>query len=256
MLGRTNSINVVEYFLPEDEREVFFCLLNSEQYMTANEIAHVIGKDEEKTFEIAQSLLRKWFIKFRINKHGKFEYAFKRDLIEALLETPFDNSSKPKVFISYSYDSEEHKEWVEFFAKFIGFNGIKVIFDEWSMRPGDNIPDFMTESVEKSDHIICICSTEYNDKANKHIKGAGYEADHIIQKIIEYGTEANIIPVLRNNEYNMPPKFLKSKNYIDMSDDAAFFENCQKIIDVIKDKYAESKRNTNSLGQEGDFSIR
>lgn len=241
MLGRTNSINVVEYFFTEEERKVYFCLLDSEQYLTAREIANIIGEDEQKTFDVAQSLLRKWFIKFRINKQGKFEYAFKRDLIEALLEMPFDNSQKPKVFISYSHDNEEHKIWVREFAKYINSKGIKVTFDEWSMRPGDNIPDFMTENVEKSDHIICICSTEYVSKADKHLSGAGYEADIIIQKIIEYGNETNIIPVIRNNKDNKLPKFLKSKKHIDMTNDSSYLENCQDIIDTIKDKYNKSK---------------
>jgi hypothetical protein len=35
----------------------------------------------------------------------------------------------PKVFISYSHDSEEHKAWVEDLARFLVSNGIDVVID-------------------------------------------------------------------------------------------------------------------------------
>jgi len=35
----------------------------------------------------------------------------------------------PKVFISYSHDSEEHKAWVADLARFLISNGIDVVID-------------------------------------------------------------------------------------------------------------------------------
>jgi len=46
----------------------------------------------------------------------------------------------PKVFISYSHDSEEHKAWVADLARFLISNGIDVVIDAWNLRRGEDIP--------------------------------------------------------------------------------------------------------------------
>ena len=42
----------------------------------------------------------------------------------------------PKVFISYSHDSELHKSWVENLAGRLVKNGVDVVFDQWDLRLG------------------------------------------------------------------------------------------------------------------------
>ena len=64
-----------------------------------------------------------------------------------------NNESHPKVFISYSWDSEVHKKWVLDFATKLCENGIDVILDQWeiSNRGGSPIPNFMINSVSSSE---------------------------------------------------------------------------------------------------------
>lgn len=45
----------------------------------------------------------------------------------------------PKVFISYSHDSEEHKEWVLELATNLRKHGIDVILDQWELAVGKDL---------------------------------------------------------------------------------------------------------------------
>ena len=46
----------------------------------------------------------------------------------------------PKVFISYSHDSAEHKQWVLEFATTLRNRGVDAILDQWDLKPGDDLP--------------------------------------------------------------------------------------------------------------------
>lgn len=48
----------------------------------------------------------------------------------------------PKVFISYSHDSEEHKNWVLKLATHLRDHGVDVVLDQWNVRLGDDLPFF------------------------------------------------------------------------------------------------------------------
>jgi hypothetical protein len=45
----------------------------------------------------------------------------------------------PKVFISYSHDSQEHKKWVLDLATRLRNNGVDAIIDQWELRAGDDL---------------------------------------------------------------------------------------------------------------------
>lgn len=50
----------------------------------------------------------------------------------------------PKVFISYSWDTEgenlEHKKWVLDLATKLRFHGVDVTLDQFDLRLGDDLP--------------------------------------------------------------------------------------------------------------------
>lgn len=43
------------------------------------------------------------------------------------------------LFISYSHDNEEHKEWGAKFASNLSSHGVDVILDQWDLRLGDDL---------------------------------------------------------------------------------------------------------------------
>ena len=75
--------------------------------------------------------------------------------------------SIPKVFVSYSHDSLDHKKWVNELATKMRNNGIDAILDQWDLMPGGDLPHFMETNLENSDYILMICSEVYVKKANE-----------------------------------------------------------------------------------------
>ena len=93
----------------------------------------------------------------------------------------------PKIFISYSHDSQEHKKWVLDLATRLRNSGIDAIIDQWELNPGDDLPQFMEKHLTESDYVLMICSKRYVEKANSGIGGVGYEkmiiTSHLMSKI-------------------------------------------------------------------------
>ena len=60
----------------------------------------------------------------------------------------------PKVFISYSHDSPEHKQWVLELGTKLVQNGVDVVLDRWDLTPGDNFTQFMEVGVRDLDWVL------------------------------------------------------------------------------------------------------
>jgi len=54
-----------------------------------------------------------------------------------------------------------------------------MVFDQWDLKPGDNLPHFMETELNLCDFVVMVCSEEYSKKANAGSLGVGYEKnDH------------------------------------------------------------------------------
>ncbi|CAH1538884.1 SEFIR domain-containing protein [Vibrio jasicida] len=128
----------------------------------------------------------------------------------------------PKVFISYSHDSFEHKQWVINLANRLVHSGVDVALDVWSLGAGDDLPHFMETQLASSDRIIMICTENYVTKANSGSGGVGYEK-MIVTSTLLGGIDSNkVIPIIRQQGTRQTPTFLSSKLYIDFSNDNDF----------------------------------
>ncbi|WP_341905729.1 toll/interleukin-1 receptor domain-containing protein [Polaromonas sp. YR568] len=123
--------------------------------------------------------------------------------------------SAPKVFISYSHDSPEHKLWVLELATRLRTSGIDVILDQWDIGPGGDLPHFMERGISESVRILMICTNRYVEKANAGMGGVGYEKMIVTAELMTRIDSAKVIPVLR--QMGALPTFLGSKLYIDLS---------------------------------------
>src|SRR4051812_40697630 len=85
----------------------------------------------------------------------------------------------PPVFISYSWDSEEHKAWAKDLATGLREDGVDVVIDAWGLRLGGRSPEFMESGIRKSKRVLIICTPEYKNRSERREGGAGYEG-HII----------------------------------------------------------------------------
>jgi TIR domain len=75
--------------------------------------------------------------------------------------------TNPKVFISYSWSSEEHKERVLKWAQDLVGHGIKVLIDRWSLKEGQDKYAFMESMVtdQEVNHVLCFSDATYAEKA-------------------------------------------------------------------------------------------
>ena len=83
----------------------------------------------------------------------------------------------PSAFISYSWDSDEHKKWVRELAIQLRAQGIDVILDQWHTAPGDQLPAFMERAIRENDFVLIVCTPKYKDKSDSRSGGVGYEGD-------------------------------------------------------------------------------
>lgn len=123
----------------------------------------------------------------------------------------------PKVFISYSWESKEHSDWVNSLADKLLADGIEAIIDSYDVSPGDRLTKFMESSIKDSDYVIIICTEEYKRKANNREKGVGYESHIISAELYNNHNDRKFIPIIRQGDFNTAlPTYLDGKLAIDL----------------------------------------
>ncbi|NGZ86395.1 toll/interleukin-1 receptor domain-containing protein [Duganella aceris] len=123
----------------------------------------------------------------------------------------------PKVFISYSHDSQAHKEWTMNFAIRLRNSGVDAILDQWELQPGGDIPHFMEQNLASADRVLMICTGAYVAKANSGAGGVGYEKMIVTADLMKSIESAKVIPIIRQDGGRTVPTFLSSKYFIDFS---------------------------------------
>lgn len=136
---------------------------------------------------------------------------------------------RPRVFLSYSHDSPEHKRWVADLANRLNSLGIWLIFDQWDLELGGDLPRFMESGISEADRVIVICTAEYNRKANSGNGGAGYEKMIMTADLLQDQTSSRLVPVVRGTHSPSTPTFLRSRLYIDFTEDAQFEDKLDEL---------------------------
>src|SRR5271169_1171995 len=79
--------------------------------------------------------------------------------------------SPPRVFISYSHDSTEHKELVLRFAERLRKDGIDAQIDQYiGGRPPGGWPRWMLDKLDWADLVLLICTETYYRRFRGHEK--------------------------------------------------------------------------------------
>jgi len=143
--------------------------------------------------------------------------------------------STPKVFISYSHDSQEHKKWVQDLAIRLRNNGVDAIIDQWELRPGDDLPHFMETHLADSDYVIMVCTDKYVEKANAGTGGVGYEKMIITADLLTNIDSNKIVPVIRQFGTHNVPTFLKTKLFVNFSKDDDYEFSFDELVRTFHD---------------------
>lgn len=110
-------------------------------------------------------------------------------------------SEPPKVFISYSWDSEKHKDKVLDLADRLRRDGVDCSIDQYETSPAQGWPRWMRDQIDRSDFVIAVCSEKYNlrftgrEEPGKG-KGVGWEGAIIDQIIYDQKDKNKFIPVI------------------------------------------------------------
>ena len=140
----------------------------------------------------------------------------------------------PKVFASYSHDSDEHKQWVLKLSTKLIENGVNVILDQWELGAGDDITLFMERGVKDSDRVLVICTDAYVRKANAGEGGVGYERLIVTAQLAQDLGTKKFIPIIRqSSNEEKTPTFLATRKYIDFADDGNFDEKFSELLHEI-----------------------
>ncbi|RAK10235.1 SEFIR domain-containing protein [Halanaerobium saccharolyticum] len=152
-----------------------------------------------------------------------------------------NSNENPKLFISYSWSSPDHEEWVLNLAEELVAAGVNVILDKWDLKEGNDAYAFMEKMVTDPDinKVILICDKEYAEKADDRSGGVGTETQIISQEIYEEVDQNKFVGIVKERDEDGKaylPTYYKSRIYIDLSDEEEYAKNFERLVRWIYDK--------------------
>lgn len=141
----------------------------------------------------------------------------------------------PRVFISYSHDSEAHRVAVLQLSERLRADGVETILDRYvNGSPPQGWPRWMLDELERATHVLCVCTPTYYRRFRGHEqlgvgKGVTWEGAVITQELYDANCQnRRVIPVLiGDTNPGSIPEPLRSANHYRFETD---FENLYDAI--------------------------
>lgn len=158
----------------------------------------------------------------------------------------------PKVFISYSWDGEAHQAWVRDLAIRLRSDGVDASLDQWQVRPGDQLPAFMEQSIRNSAFVLIVCTPRYKAKSDGRLGGVAYEEDIIQGEVFTNANHRKFIPILRSGSWpDAAPASLLGKAYLDFREGGPYAHSYAALVRTL---HGESP-NAPPIGKRPDLSF-
>lgn len=119
------------------------------------------------------------------------------------------------------------------FATTLRNRGVDAVLDQWDLVPGDDLPHFMETELSKCDYVVIVCSETYVNKANAGEGGVGYEKMIVTSPLLSKIDGNKIIPIVGQSSAPILPTFLKTKLYINFSNDSEVEYNLDELLRTI-----------------------
>jgi hypothetical protein len=137
-------------------------------------------------------------------------------------------------FLSYSWDSPEHRRWIASLGARLRADGVDLLLDEWHLQAGDQLSHFMEKAVRESDFVLIVCTPRYREKSNARTGGVGYEGNIMTAELYTGGNERKFIPLLREGDWlRAAPTWLQGKKYFDLSGDPYIEDHYHDLINTL-----------------------
>ena len=106
-------------------------------------------------------------------------------------------SSPPKLFISYSWSTPEHEQWIVDLATGLVNSGVDVVLDKWVLREGHDSIVFMEKMVtdQTITKVILVCDKAYATKADGRAAGVGTETQIISAEVYAKQSQDKFVAV-------------------------------------------------------------
>lgn len=153
--------------------------------------------------------------------------------------TSSDLPTKPRLFVSYSHDSEAHKVWVRGLVERLRANGFEVPFDQDQEMAPERWPAWCKERVDEAEFVLVVCTPTYRDRFNDtETLGMSYGVKwegHILYNELAWlgGRNYRIVPVLPpgGRAEHVPSVIRRTRRYeVEREDEHA------KLVAVLRDE--------------------
>jgi formylglycine-generating enzyme required for sulfatase activity len=135
------------------------------------------------------------------------------------------------VFLSYSHDSDAHKDWVRQLAARLRRGGVEVTLDQWQLRLGGDVVRFMDLGIREADRVLMVCTANYVAKAEERKGGAGYEGMIVTGHVARNTDTIKFVPIVRDNAAEpLIPAFLGQRLWVDFRDDGRFEQRLEDLL--------------------------
>lgn len=176
------------------------------------------------------------------------------------------DKKKPVVFVSYSWDSIEHQQWVLRITNELRKKGIVATMDVFETQNQTvNLNKMMITNIKDSDYIVIVLTEGYAEKSDSFQGGVGFETVLTIPYIKE-NLNKLILIMRHNGDYTKVfPFHLKDVYAIDFSKDNEFNIKLDELIYKIHNvplyeiepvgeiPDLKPKKSINEVGNESEF---
>jgi hypothetical protein len=135
-----------------------------------------------------------------------------------------------RAFVSYKWESPEHVRWVEGLARDLRQQGVETILDQWEVRLGESITDYMQKHINSADVILFVITPAAVVAAEASAGEGGalkFEVQMANSRRIQEGTR--IVGVYRSGD--RPPHYLRDNRYADFRDDTKYADSISALAD-------------------------
>ena len=117
------------------------------------------------------------------------------------------------MFISYTGTDKDNAAWVKSLATALRENGVDARLDAFHLKPGFDLPQWMTNEVIMADKVLLICDKHYMEKADFRKGGVGWETMIIQGDMLAQGdNKQKYIALIREDVADEAlPLYMKSK---------------------------------------------
>jgi hypothetical protein len=145
----------------------------------------------------------------------------------------------PRVFLSYSHDSETHRERVLSLSERLRADGIETILDQYENGgPPEGWPRWMLDRLDEADRVLVICAPTYHRRFRGHEepgkgKGVDWEGAIITLALNEARSKTTrFLPVLLDlSDEAAIPEPLRGQSFHCLTTEEAYQDLCDVLLD-------------------------